>query len=271
MGGGGLSKTQATQNNIAEGQLQLAQQQQAQSDKTLGVVSPGLQTAEDYYASLATGDPTKIMSAIGPAVSQIGSQTQQAKTQIQQSTPRGGAQDLALAEADISKAGQVGNLETQSYTGAFPALASLFQGGAGISVSQIANAIASAQGASQTTAAVGQEQASAKASTMGMFGSMAGAAGTAFEGQCWLARAIYGEKDLRPILISEMWWRKWARESFFARVMLALYLVFGEPLSVLAKRFEWVRSLFKLFFDRALEKAIQDAKIFQDDVDRRAA
>jgi hypothetical protein len=251
--------------------LDLAKQQQEQSTKTLGIVEPGLKTAEDYYASLASGDPTKIMSAIGPAVSQIGSQTNQAKTQIKQSTPRGGAQDLALAEADISKAGQVGNLETQSYTGAFPALASLFQGGAGISVSQIANAIASAQGASQTTAAVGQEQASAKASTMGMFGSMAGAAGTAFEGACWLARAIYGEKDLRPILISEMWWRKWARESFFARVMLALYLVFGEPLSVVAKRFEWVRSLFKLVFDRVLEKAIQDAKTFQDGIDRRAA
>jgi hypothetical protein len=162
--------------------LDLANKQQQESEATLNVVKPGLKTAEDYYASLATGDPTKIMAAIGPAVSQIGSQTAQAKKQITEGTPRGGAQDLALAEADISKAGQVGNLETQAYTGSFPALASLFQGGAGISVSQIANAIASAQGASQTTAAVGQEQASAKASTMGMFGAMAGGAGEALSG-----------------------------------------------------------------------------------------
>ena len=180
--GGGLNQTENTQNTIAQEQLTLAQQQQAASDKTLGVVSPGLQTAENYYASLATGDPTKIMSAIGPAVSQIGSQTQQAKTQITEGTPRGGAQDLALAEADISKAGQVGNLATQAYTGSFPALAQLFQGGAGISVNQIANAISSASGAGTTTAQVGQEQSSAKASTMGLLGSMSSAAGGAFAG-----------------------------------------------------------------------------------------
>jgi hypothetical protein len=182
MGGGGLNQTENTQNTIAQEQLALSQQQQATAEQTYGAVSPGLQTAENYYTSLASGDPTKIMAAIGPAVSQIGSQTQQAKTQITESTPRGGAQNLALAEADISKAGQVGNLATQSYTGAFPALAQLFQGGAGISVNQIANAIASASGAGTTTANIGQEQSSAKASTMGLLGSMSTAAGTAFEG-----------------------------------------------------------------------------------------
>jgi hypothetical protein len=182
MGGGGLNQTEQTQNTIAQGQLDLANKQQQESEATLGVVKPGLSIAEKYYQSLSSGDPNAIMAAIGPAVGQIGSQTEQAKKQITEGTPRGGAQDLALAEADISKAGQVGNLETQAYTGSFPALASLFQGGAGISINQIANAIASAQGASTTTAAVGQEQASAKASTMGMIGSIAGGAGMALSG-----------------------------------------------------------------------------------------
>jgi hypothetical protein len=175
--GSGTGGTQTTQNNIAQGQLALSQQQQAQANKVEGIVEPGLQTAENYYTSLSSGDPTKIMAAIGPAVSQIGSQTQQSKNSITQSTPRGGAQDLALAEADISKAGQVGNLETQAYTGAFPALASLFQGGAGISATDISNAISSASGAATTTAQVGQEEASGKASTMGLLGSLAGVGG----------------------------------------------------------------------------------------------
>lgn len=179
---GPSGSTTSQQNTIAQGQLDLANKQQATSDKVLGVVEPGLQTAENYYASLATGDPTKIMSAIGPAVAQIGSQTEQSKNAIKSTTPRGGAQDLALAEADISKAGQVGNLQTQAYTGSFPALAQLFQGGAGISVSQIANAIASAQGAASTTAQVGQEQAQGKATTMGFLGSLAGGAGEAAGG-----------------------------------------------------------------------------------------
>jgi hypothetical protein len=174
---GPSDSTTGKQQQIAQGQLDLAKEQQTTANRVEGVVEPGLKTAESYYTSLASGDPTKIMTAIGPAVSQIGSQTEQAKNTIKSSTPRGGAQDLAVAEADISKAGQVGNLETQAYTGAFPALASLFQGGAGISVNQIANAISSAQGAASTTAQIGQEQAQGKASTMGMLGSLAGAGG----------------------------------------------------------------------------------------------
>lgn len=175
---GGTGGTQNTQNTIAQGQLALAQQQQTESEGVLNTVSPGLSAAENYYLALSSGDPMKIQTAIGPAVSGIQSQTEQAKQSILSSTPRGGAQTLALQQADISKAGQVGNLETQAYTGSFPALASLFQGGAGISVSEIANAISSAQGASQTEAAVGNEQAEGKASTMGFLGSLAGAGGS---------------------------------------------------------------------------------------------
>jgi hypothetical protein len=175
--GGGTGGTQSTQNQIAQGQLAISQQQQDQANKVEGIVEPGLQTAENYYTSLASGDPTKIMAAIGPAVGQIGSQTQQAKNSITATTPRGGAQDLALAEADISKAGQVGNLQTQAYTGAFPALAQLFQGGSSTAISQVANAISAASGAGTTEAQIGQEQSAGKASTMGLLGSLAGAGG----------------------------------------------------------------------------------------------
>jgi hypothetical protein len=175
--GGPSDKTINQQNTIAQGQLDLAKNQQQVGNRVEGIVEPGLKEAENYYQMLAKGDPKDIMAAIGPAVGQIGTQTEAAKKSIASSTPRGGAQDLALAEADISKAGQVGNLETQAYTGAFPALASLFQGGAGISVSQIANAISSASGAASTTSQIGNEQAQGKASTMGFLGSLAGAGG----------------------------------------------------------------------------------------------
>lgn len=175
--GGPSGSTINEQNKIAQGQLDLATSQQAKSNEILGIVEPGLKEAEAYYSSLASGDPNKIMTAIGPAASGIEESTAAAKKNIAAFTPRGGAQDLALQEADISAAGQVGNLKTQAYTSAFPALASLFSGGAAISVNQIANAIASAQGASQTTANIGQEQAQGKASTMGFLGSLAGAGG----------------------------------------------------------------------------------------------
>lgn len=177
--GGPSGSTIDKQNQIAQGQLDLAKSQQAKSEEVLGVVEPGLKTAESYYAKLASGDAGEIMSAIAPGIAGITSATEGAKQSIRTTMPRGGAQDLALEEADISKAGQVGNLKVQSYTSSFPALASLFSGGAGISVNQIANAIASAQGASSTVGAIGQEQAQGKATTMGFLGSLAGAAGMA--------------------------------------------------------------------------------------------
>lgn len=177
--GNGQGDTISKQDSIAQGQLDIAKKSQAQSEKTMGIVEPGLITAENYYSSLASGDASKIQAAIAPAASGITSNTEQAKKMITDSTPRGGAQDLALQEADISKAGQIGNLQTQAFTSSFPALASLFSGGAGISVNEISNAIASAQGASQTTAAIGQEKAQGKASTMGFLGSLSSAAGMA--------------------------------------------------------------------------------------------
>jgi hypothetical protein len=180
--GGPSDSTVNKQNQIAEGQLDLATKQQKESEQILGDVEPGLKMAEDYYQALASGDIKKITAAVAPASQQISSQTEQAKNMIKESTARGGAQDLAVAEADISKSGQIGNLVTQAYTGAFPALASLFSTGGGISVSEIANAVSSAQGASQTTAAVGNEQAQGKATTMGFLGSLAGAAGQAAGG-----------------------------------------------------------------------------------------
>lgn len=177
--GGPSAKQQNTQNELTQEQITLAQQQQAQSDKVSGIVTPGLSTAENYYAALASGDPSKIMSAIAPSVNAIATQDAATKQQITATMPRGGAEELALAQTDIAKASQVGNLATTAYTSSFPALASLAQGGLGISVNEIANAISSFGGASQSNLGAMNTAAEGKASTMGFFSNIVGAAGVA--------------------------------------------------------------------------------------------
>lgn len=94
---------------------------------------------------------------------------------IRATAPPGGAEQLAEQEAKISGTGQIGNLITQAYTSAFPAEASLGQGGIGLSINEVANAIAGFQGAGTTTAQLGQEQAAGKAAQLGFFGALAGA------------------------------------------------------------------------------------------------
>jgi hypothetical protein len=179
LGGGPSASTTATQNQLTQSDIAIQQQQAAESSQLFDLSLPGVTQAEKYYSSIASGNPQAISSAIGPAVGQINTASQSAKQNIAQNTPRGGVEQLAEANVDAQRAGQIGNLGTQAYTSAFPALASIGQGGLGASANEIASAISAGSAGSQSNAGLMQAQAQGKASTMGFFGSLAGAAGMA--------------------------------------------------------------------------------------------
>jgi hypothetical protein len=158
-------------------QQQLAQQQEQQSASLFNTAFPGFQTAESYYQALASGDPSKIFQAVAPAIQQISQNTAGEKEQIRQNMPRGGQENLALSEADISKTAQIGGLEQTAYTGSFPALASMGSTGIGLSNNEIANAISAFSGASTTYANVAEQQAQGKGASKGFMGDVAQAGG----------------------------------------------------------------------------------------------
>lgn len=161
MGGGSNVQPQATA---------AATQSNQESAQTYATTEPGLQTAENYYSMLSSGDPEKIFAATAPSVNSVIGNTQAVKQQILQNDPRGGAQDLALQNADIAKASQIGNLQTSAYTSSFPALANLASTGLGLSVNEMANAMSGYQ-------SVMQNQSQNKASTMGFLGALGGGVG----------------------------------------------------------------------------------------------
>lgn len=100
--------------------------QSAQEGSTLfNLALPGLQQATSYYGKLASGDPNALARANAPAIQQITGQSNEQLKNIMQNAPRGGARDLALSEADLSKGAQISNLTTGSYTNAFGSLAGL--------------------------------------------------------------------------------------------------------------------------------------------------
>lgn len=116
---------QAAQANLAN-VMSATGQQSAQEGSTLfNLALPGLQQSESYYGKLASGDPNALARANAPAIQQITGQSNQQLEKIMQNAPRGGARDLAISEADLSKGAQISNLTTGSYTSAFPSLASL--------------------------------------------------------------------------------------------------------------------------------------------------
>lgn len=104
---------------------------------------------------------------------------------------------------------------------------------------------------------IGQQAANAadQAST-GFWGSLVGGLaglGSAGIGKipCWAARAVYGENDWRPVYI----WARWnlaAGNSWFYRLLMALYLVAGEPLAFAIRRVPRMKRLFRSIFDKVI-------------------
>ena len=92
---------------------------------SLTLPMPGLNLAAAHYAKLAGGDPDALARENAPAIQQITGQSNEQLSNIMQNSPRGGARDLAISEADVAKGAKISDLTTRSYTSAFPSLASL--------------------------------------------------------------------------------------------------------------------------------------------------
>lgn len=178
MGKGPSQQVQQQQQQITQGQLAIAKNQDDRSQQLYNTTEPGLGIAENFYKSLSTGDPAKIQQATAPATEQVAKGYESAKANIEDNMPRGGAKDLALQETDISKAGQIGGMRANAYLQSFPALASLAQGGVGLSINEVTQALSAFQGASSSNQASGQMEGAGKAQTLGFLGGLAGDAST---------------------------------------------------------------------------------------------
>jgi len=174
MGKPDTSKTQATETRITDEQVALAEKQDARASKLFDLTEPGLETAVNHYTKLASGDPNTIFKEVAPGAQQISQKFDQAKSNIAENAPRGGARDLAMEEADISKSGAVGNLINQSYTSSFPALANLAGKGIGLSINEVGNAISGFAGASNTASNLANQQEAGKAASLGFLSSLGG-------------------------------------------------------------------------------------------------
>jgi hypothetical protein len=238
MGGGPPAQTQADE---------AAKQSQQQSAETYATTAPGLKAAEAYYTKLSSGDPSAIFSAVAPSVNSIIGNTEATKKNILANAPRGGEANLAIEEADISKAAQIGNLQTSAYTSSFPALANLASTGLGLSVNEMANALQGYQ-------SVMQNQSANKASTMGFFGSLASGAGMA---ACWIAAVVFKENFFTGprVTLVRRWLANDYAKTFIGKYVVAAYCKYGERAARVISKSVWLKQAFRALFDVALKKA----------------
>lgn len=269
MGGKGPSQqTIDTQNKLTQdqiqveqGQLSLEQDANKRAQQLYDLTEPGMAAAESFYKMLSTGDPATIQRATAPATEQIAAKYNQTSKALGYEMPRGGARDIAIEEAQISKEGAIGSVDAQAYLQSFPALASLASGGIGLSMSELSAALAafsgasqSLTGASQSNQAAGQMEGAGKAETLGFLASLgnsaATGAGLAMSGGCWIAEAIYGKNNLRTARL-RVWLNEVYGKTFVGSIVMFLYRHCGRFVARMVERYSFVRKVFTVIFDYA--------------------
>lgn len=184
--GGGLSdSTQQSMVSDENALVGIAKTQAANSSQLYGATEPGLQEAESFYQSLASGDPGAIMRAISPAAQSINQATAGAKKNILENAPSGGEKNLALEMADVNKGAQIGGIASQSFLNAPNALAQLAGQGVGESISAAGTGISGLSAASSSSSSLGglqiqnqQLKDQEKGASLGSLGGLASTVGS---------------------------------------------------------------------------------------------
>lgn len=161
------SSLQQAQVNDANALTGIAQQQSQNSSQLFNASFPGFNKAEDFYSSLASGDPAAISRAIAPATQQINQATTSAKANIMNNSPNGGEKNLALEQADVSQGAQVGNTASQGYLNSFNALAQLSGQGVGESTGAAGTAISGLNSAGSLQGSVVNQNIQEKGAQLG--------------------------------------------------------------------------------------------------------
>lgn len=245
---GGISQsTQDAEVQVAQGELAVSQSANQRAQQLFNTSYPGFQEAENYYQQLASGDPTAISRAIAPATEQISKQSQGAAQRITQDVPRGGAQNLALAENQINKGAQISQAATQGYLNSFQNLSSLAGQGVGESSSYTNSAISALGAAGNQYSNIAQQEAEGKASQLGFIASLAGSGGEAAAAFCWVAEALFGETAFETMLIRR-YLTRYARKHPAGWVFCWLYHRYGERAAARVRRsMAWRKALQPIF------------------------
>lgn len=165
--------------------VQIAQGQAKNAEQLYQLTEPGLITAEDFYSTLASGDPGAILRAISPGAQQVSEAATGARANIMANEPAGGEKNLALEQVDVGEGAQIGKMASGATVNAPNALAQLAGQGVGESISAAGTGISGYSAGSQTLASLGnldiQEQQIQAEQKGNVLGSATGLAQTGME------------------------------------------------------------------------------------------
>lgn len=148
-GSAGLTPTETKDLTTSEDALtKLVTQQAGNAESLYNLTEPGLVQAENFYSTLASGDPSAIMRATAPTAQAASSAAAGARANIMANAPPGGEKNLALEKVDIDRAAQIAKTSSGASLGAENALAKLGTEGVGLSERATGAAVGAAGGLS---------------------------------------------------------------------------------------------------------------------------
>lgn len=183
MGGGKERKeTQNIQRSIRDQQLEQGRQQFDQSQTRMASFDRLRQPAINYYSGLASGDPSKMLTAAAVPLGNLSRSAAGARESAMNTMPRGAARDFAISGIDRDAYGQSASFLSQAFLSSFPALAGMATEDSGIGLQQLGAGMRGVEGAASTNNGIQQVQQQQKASQLGLFGNLAGMAAGAATG-----------------------------------------------------------------------------------------
>ncbi len=217
----------------------------------------------DFLHKIIGGDATTTSQALAPVIGNITAGTTANRENIFSHTAPGAGRDVLLGENERGQGTAVAQATNQTFLQAFPELASLAGANTQAGLGLTGAGITSLGNAGTTTSNVLNSQEQQKAQTIGIFTSLASAAGEAAGGGafgkiCWVAEAIYGVDDMRTHLVRAYLIGPF-RETRFGRMVVALYAATGRQIAWLARRSPWLRNALQPLFDRVLRNAMSRA------------
>ena len=177
-----LKQSQKNQVDIAGKAQQLGTMNADQSQGNFDQRSALLQKPIDFYSSLASGNPSTMMTAAAPGLSNISKQAQSAKGNIMETIPAGAARQYALAQIDRGKAGQGADFLNAAYMQSFPALQGIAKDTGDFGLQRLGAGYRGLEAAGQGNQAVIQSETQRQAAKMNMLGGLASVAGGGITG-----------------------------------------------------------------------------------------
>lgn len=180
---GGPSKELVSQSKIADSQVQVSQEELAQSREDRKRRDDLLQPAIDFNKKAASGDKESLLTAVAPLISEITKGRAQSKEAIYESVPAGVGRDVALAQNETGARDAVAATKNNTFLASLDKLANIGSGLGSFSLQELGAGITSSSNAAQTNDSVIKAKSAEKASTLGFLGQLAGAGATGFAGR----------------------------------------------------------------------------------------